>query len=87
MARDHQRGKPTLGKIGCFRITQGEHEEMKSAALAAGMSFSAYARQRLGLDAPESPALGQRRGPSNCTCGITIANANGLCPERDCPHR
>ena len=53
MVRDYQRGKPALGKVGYFRMTQGEHEAIKAAAEAAGMSLSAYVRQRLGLDAPE----------------------------------
>ena len=28
-----------------------------------------------------------RRGSSNCTCGIAIAEAYRLCTERDCPYR
>ena len=87
MVRDYQRGKPALGKVGYFRMTQGEHEAMKAAAEAAGMSLSAYVRQRLGLDAPEPRPREQYRSPSNCTCGLAIADARRLCPERDCPYQ
>ena len=85
MARAYGRGEPALGKTGYFRMTQDEHEAMRSAAKAAGMSFSAYVRQRLGLDAPETQARDQHHG--NCFCGIAIAEAYSLCPERDCPFR
>ena len=88
MARAYRLGEPALlGKVGYFRMTQDEHEAMRSAAKAAGMSFSAYVRQRLGLDAPETRASDQLRGPSNCTCGLAIVEAYRLCPERDCPYR
>ena len=87
MARAHRRGDSALGKTGYFRMTEGEHEAMSFAAKAAGMSFPAYVRQRLGLDKPETRARGQHRGPSNCTCGIAIAEAYRLCTERDCPYR
>ena len=85
MERTYGRGEPALGKTGYFRMTQDEHEAMSSAAKAAGMSFSAYVRQRLGLDAPETRASDQDRG--NCFCGIAKAEAHRLCPERDCPFR
>ena len=88
MARVHRRGESALlGKTGYFRMTQDEHEAMRSAAKEAGMSFSAYVRQRLGFDAPEPQARDQYRSQSNCTCGIAIAKAYRLCPERDCPFR
>ena len=87
MARVHRHGEPALDKTGYFRMTQGEHEEMRSAAKVAGMSLSAYVRQRLGLDASETRARDQHRGPSTCTCGIAVAKARRLCPELDCPFR
>ena len=86
MAQADRRGESALGKTGYFRMTQGEHEAMRSAAKEAGMSFSAYVRQRLGLDMPETQTRDRNRGPSNCFCGIPIAEANSLCPERDCPY-
>ena len=85
MARAYRRGGLALGKTGYFRMTQDEHEAMRSAAKAAGMSFSGYVRQRLGLDAPETRARDQHRG--NCFCGIAKAEAYRLCSERDCPFR
>ena len=87
MARVHRHGEPALDKTGYFRMTQGEHEAMRSAAKSAGMSFSAYVRQRLGLDESEARARDQHRGPSTCTCGIAVAEARRLCPELDCPFR
>ena len=60
---------------------------MWAAAKAAGMSFSAYVRQRLGLDAPEVRRRDEHRSPPDCTCGIPVAEAKRLCPERDCPYR
>ena len=87
MARVHRHGEPALDKTGYFRMTQGEHEEMRSAAKVAGMSLSANVRQRLGLDAPETRACDQHRGPTTCTCGIAVTDARRLCPELDCPHR
>ena len=56
---------------------------MTAAAKVSGMSFSAYVRQRLGLDMPKT----RSRGPSHCTCGIATAEAYSLCTERDCPFR
>ena len=32
MARVHRHGEPALDKTGYFRMTQGEHEAMRSAA-------------------------------------------------------
>ena len=87
MARADRHGDPTLDETGFFQMTQGEHEAMRSAAKEAGMSFSEYVRQRLGLDALETGTRGQHRGPANCTCGIAIAKADRLCPEPDCPYR
>ena len=87
MARADQHGDPTLDETGFFQMTQGEHEAMRSAAREAGMSFSEYIRQRLGLDALETGTRDQHRGPANCTCGIAIAEADRLCPEPDCPYR
>ena len=88
MARAYRPGEPApLGKIGYFRMTQDEHEAMKSAAKAAGVSPSAYVRQRLGFNAPETRARDQHRSPSNCACGIATAEAYRLCTERDCPFR
>ena len=54
MARADRHGEPTFGETGYFQMTQGEHEAMRSAAKEAGMSFSEYIRQRLGLDTPGS---------------------------------
>ena len=87
MARVDRHGKPALDKTGYFRMTQGEHEEMRSAAKDAGMSFSAYVRQRLGLDEQETRARDQHRRPATCTCGIAVSEARRLCPELDCPYR
>ena len=87
MARVDRHGEPGFDKTGYFRMTQGEHEAMRSAAKVAGMSLSAYVRQRLGLDASETRARDQHRGPSTCTCGIAVAEARRLCPELDCPFR
>ena len=85
MAHADRSGEPALAKTGYFRMTEDEHEEMRSAAEDAGMSFSAYVRQSLGLDVPETPARDERRG--NCTCGIAIAEADDRCTERDCPFK
>ena len=87
MARAYRRSEPALDKTGYFRMTQREHQEMRSAAETAGMSFSAYVRQRLGLEVPEAGPRDQDRGPANCTCGVAIAEARRLCPELDCPYR
>ena len=48
---------------------------MWAAAKAAGMSFSAYVRQRLGLDAPEVRRRDEHRSPPDCTCGIPVADS------------
>ena len=56
MARVDRHGQPGFDKTGYFRMTQGEHEAMRSAAKVASMSLSAYVRQRLGLDASETRA-------------------------------
>ena len=87
MPRENQRSQAALPKAGYFRMTLGEHEAMMSAAKEAGLSFSAYVRQRLGLDVPEILPRDQRRGPSECFCGIAIADAKRLCTERDCTYR
>ena len=87
MPRENRRSEPAMPKAGYFRMTIGEHEAMKSAAKEAGLSFSAYVRQRLGLEVQNIPPRDQRRGPPNCTCGIAIAEARRLCTERDCPYR
>ena len=85
MAQADRRGEPALVKTGYFRMTEDEHEEMRSAAEDAGMSFSAYVRESLGLDEPETPARDERRG--KCFCGIPIAEADARCTERDCPYK
>ena len=41
MARAHRRSEPALDKTGYLRMTQREHQAMRSAAETAGMSFSA----------------------------------------------
>ena len=56
------------------------HDELPSPWIEEHEAPSPWLRQHQCSNKP-------RRGSSNCTCGIAIAEAYRLCTERDCPYR